>query len=229
MNWTYITTEGRLTHPLPSLSSGSCTLQRCYHRGAHTRSILPLVSLLRFYLILMKLPVYSTHLPKSRPPVRISFKEMRYTTHFPKVYQSVNCRSISREEIHVYPPPHWTGYLPSQTLYGKKLCRSLYPPFHNFTNHWWYMRCEWIMCSSTTCRRTYCLIFSILVDIQHILSSNDPVNISDDTVDRRLDDFLLQFQVSTIQLKLWSLLDFPIIMIRRWHWTLLKHPPKNEA
>jgi hypothetical protein len=31
----------------------------------------------------------------------------------------------------------------------------------------------------------------ILVDIQHILSSNDPV---DDTIDSRLDDFLLQFQ-----------------------------------
>ena len=46
-------------------------------------------------------------------------------------------------------------------------------------------------------RRTYCLL-SILVDIQHILSSNDPVEISNDTtlaIDRRLDDFLFQFQV----------------------------------
>ena len=41
---------------------------------------------------------------------------------------------------------------------------------------------------------TYCLL-SILVDIQHhILSSSDPVEISD-TIDRRLDDFLLQFRV----------------------------------
>ena len=42
--------------------------------------------------------------------------------------------------------------------------------------------------------RTYCLL-SILVDIQRILSSSDPMEISDDTIDRRLDDFLLQFQV----------------------------------
>jgi len=34
----------------------------------------------------------------------------------------------------------------------------------------------------------------ILVDIQHILSSSDPRGISDDTIDHRLDDFLLQFQ-----------------------------------
>jgi len=34
----------------------------------------------------------------------------------------------------------------------------------------------------------------ILLDIQHILSSSDPLKISDDTMDRRLDGFLLQFQ-----------------------------------
>ena len=57
------------------------------------------------------------------------------------------------------------------------------------------MGCEWIL-FSTTYHRTYCLL-SILVDIQHILSSNDPVETSEDTtlaIDRRLDDFLLQFQ-----------------------------------
>jgi hypothetical protein len=45
-------------------------------------------------------------------------------------------------------------------------------------------------------QRAYFLL-SILVDIQRILSSSDPVEISDDTlaIDRRLDDFLLQFQV----------------------------------
>ena len=46
----------------------------------------------------------------------------------------------------------------------------------------------------TTYHRTYCLL-SILVDIQHILRSTDPLEISDDTIDRRLDDFLIQFQV----------------------------------
>ena len=46
----------------------------------------------------------------------------------------------------------------------------------------------------TTYHRTYCLL-SILVDIQHILRSTDPVEISVVTIDRRLDDFLLQFQV----------------------------------
>ena len=42
--------------------------------------------------------------------------------------------------------------------------------------------------------RTYCLL-SILVDILHILSSSGRVEVSDDTIDRPLDDFLLQFQV----------------------------------
>jgi len=41
----------------------------------------------------------------------------------------------------------------------------------------------------------------ILVDIQQILSSSDPVEISDDTIDRRLDDFLLQFQEALDLLK----------------------------
>ena len=60
------------------------------------------------------------------------------------------------------------------------------------------MNCEWIC--STTYHHTYhdCLL-SILLDIQRILSSSDPVEVSqaasDDTIDRRLDDFLLQFQV----------------------------------
>ena len=59
------------------------------------------------------------------------------------------------------------------------------------------MGCEWIRSTNTytnTYHRAYCLL-SILVDIQKILSSSDPVKISDDTIDRRLDDFLLQFQV----------------------------------
>ena len=58
------------------------------------------------------------------------------------------------------------------------------------------MGCEWIRSTNTNTyyRRAYCLL-SILVDIQKILSSSDPVKISDDTIDRRLDDFLLQFQV----------------------------------
>ena len=51
----------------------------------------------------------------------------------------------------------------------------------------------YVHCSSTTYHRTYCLL-SILVDIQHILSQNNPVEISD-TIDRRLDDFQFQFQV----------------------------------
>ena len=46
--------------------------------------------------------------------------------------------------------------------------------------------------------RTYCPL-SILVDIQHLLSSNDPaVEISDDdtlATDRRLEVFSLQFKV----------------------------------
>jgi len=41
----------------------------------------------------------------------------------------------------------------------------------------------------------------ILVDIQHILRSTDSVEISDDTIDRRLDDFLLQFQEALDLLK----------------------------
>ena len=49
-------------------------------------------------------------------------------------YQFVNCRSNSREETRVYLPLRWTKYLPSQNLYGKKLCRSLYPPSHHFTS-----------------------------------------------------------------------------------------------
>jgi hypothetical protein len=35
---------------------------------------------------------------------------------------------------HVYLPIRWTEYLPSQYLYGKRLCRSLYPPSHHFTS-----------------------------------------------------------------------------------------------
>ena len=49
-------------------------------------------------------------------------------------YQFVNCRSNSREENHVYLLPHWTEYLPSQNLYGKRSCRSLYPPSRHFTS-----------------------------------------------------------------------------------------------
>jgi len=41
----------------------------------------------------------------------------------------------------------------------------------------------------------------ILADIEHILSSNDSVDISDDTIDRRLDEFLLQFQEALDLLK----------------------------
>jgi len=41
----------------------------------------------------------------------------------------------------------------------------------------------------------------ILVDILRILSSSGPVEISDDTIDRRLDDFLLQFQEALDLLK----------------------------
>ena len=55
------------------------------------------------------------------------------------------------------------------------------------------MGCECI-CFTNTYRRAYCLL-SILVDIQKLLNSSDPVKISDDTIDRRLDLFLLQFQV----------------------------------
>lgn len=46
----------------------------------------------------------------------------------------------------------------------------------------------------TTYHLIYCIL-SILVDILQILSSTDPVEMSFDTIDRRLDDFLLQFQV----------------------------------
>ena len=52
-------------------------------------------------------------------------------------YQFVtNCHSNSREETHVtvYLPPRWTEYLPSQNLYGKKLCYSPYPSSHHFTS-----------------------------------------------------------------------------------------------
>ena len=56
----------------------------------------------------------------------------------------------------------------------------------------------WVVSGYHDLLRTYCPL-SILVDIQHLLSSNDPaVEISDDdtlAIDRRLNDFLLQFQV----------------------------------
>ncbi|KAF8806116.1 hypothetical protein BYT27DRAFT_7191415 [Phlegmacium glaucopus] len=41
----------------------------------------------------------------------------------------------------------------------------------------------------------------ILVDIQQILSSNDPLGISDDTIDCQLDDFMVQFQEALNPLK----------------------------
>jgi hypothetical protein len=48
----------------------------------------------------------------------------------------------------------------------------------------------------TTYHRTYCLLSTgILIDIQHIMSLNNLVEFSDDTIDRRLDEFLLQFRV----------------------------------
>ena len=89
--------------------------------------------------------------------------------------------------------------LPStKILYGKRLGHSLYTPSHHFTNPYQYMGCDWILRSTIYHDRTNCP-FSILADIQHILSSNDPaVEISDDdtlVIDRRLNDFLLQFQV----------------------------------
>ncbi|KAF8806117.1 hypothetical protein BYT27DRAFT_7191416 [Phlegmacium glaucopus] len=42
----------------------------------------------------------------------------------------------------------------------------------------------------------------ILVDIQQILSSNDPLRVSDDTIDRQLDDFMVQFQKALEPLKI---------------------------
>jgi len=50
-------------------------------------------------------------------------------------------------------------------------------------------------------QRSLTIYERILVDIQHILNSSDPVGISDDTIDRRLDDFLLQFQTALDLLK----------------------------
>ncbi|KAF8806106.1 hypothetical protein BYT27DRAFT_7294756 [Phlegmacium glaucopus] len=41
----------------------------------------------------------------------------------------------------------------------------------------------------------------ILVEIEQILSSNDPLRMSDDTIDRQLDDFMVQFQESLNPLK----------------------------
>jgi hypothetical protein len=57
------------------------------------------------------------------------------------------------------------------------------------------MGCESIRSTNTYHRAYYPL--SILVEIQQILSSRDPVknSESDDTIDRRLDDFLLQYRV----------------------------------
>ena len=64
-------------------------------------------------------------------------------------YQFVNCSFNSNfwEETHVYLRP--SRYLPCQILYGKRLCRSLYPPSHHFTNLYQYMGCEWIPWSTT--------------------------------------------------------------------------------
>ena len=39
------------------------------------------------------------------------------------------------------------------------------------------------------------IVSSILVDIQQILSSKDPLEISDGKIDCQLDEFVLQFQV----------------------------------
>lgn len=63
---------------------------------------------------------------------------------------------------------HVGKYLPSQNLYGKRLCQS--PSIHHLT-------CKWICSTTSTYHRTYCLL-SILVDIRHILNSCDPVGIS---------------------------------------------------
>ena len=69
---------------------------------------------------------------------------------------------------------------------------SIYYPATSQAFNDMHVNCKWIC--STTYHRTYCLL-SILVDIQHILSSSDPIEISDDTINRRLDDFLFHFQV----------------------------------
>ena len=91
-------------------------------------------------------------------------------------------------------------YLPSQPseiLYGKRLGRSSHtiPSLHKPLSIYGLWLDTMIYYYHD---RTYCPL-SILADIQHILSSNDPaVEISDDdtlAIDRRLDDFLLQFQV----------------------------------
>lgn len=74
--------------------------------------------------------------------------------------------------------------------------------------------------------------FSILVDIQQILISDDPgpLQMSDVTINRRLDEFTLQFQVNLDQRsdKLSTLLIFPY---HRKHWVVLKAiaPALNEA
>ena len=58
--------------------------------------------------------------------------------HLPnlKATWTVNRRSNSREEIQVYLPPSWRKCLPSQTLFGKRLGRSLPPASHHYTSTW---------------------------------------------------------------------------------------------
>jgi len=105
--WTYITRwlGGRLT---------ICT-QRCYRGGGARLRLMPVtrtLSHLRFHLILMKLPMYSTHSLKSWLPVLRSFEE------------------IIRKETHVYLPPRWRE-LPSEFLWEEVKLLPL-STFHRF-------------------------------------------------------------------------------------------------
>ena len=92
--------------PDTHLPVGPRTLQRCPRGGRALRLLVITLSLLRFRLILTKLPVYSTQSLKSWPPVLRSFKEIRYS-HYPICLRRISlltCRSDSesREETHVY-------------------------------------------------------------------------------------------------------------------------------
>ena len=146
----------------------SCTLQRCY-RGVYA---------LNKFISVQVLPhphevaLYST----------ISwyrFREMRYNPfacqwgNWTRSLLTVDPqRCNSREENHVYLPPCWI--CPLKLSMGRGYVRVA-PSIHHSTtsqtvDNIWAVSGYVLV----TYRRTYCL-FSILVDVQHILSSNNPV------------------------------------------------------
>ena len=149
----------------------------------------------------MKLPVYSTRLLKFRPPVLRSFEDtimMRYIYLPTKVIEQalIVVPTLEKELVFIYRHVGQSICLHRFSMGRSYVAPSTHHPSTSQALNNIRTVSGYDLLLHITLHLTYCVL-SILVDILRILSSSGrrPVEISDDAIDRRLDDVLIQFQV----------------------------------